>query len=216
MKGFTIIAHRGGDGPYKENGLEAFQYGIKHGADFVEMDMRFDHWRQRFYLEHSIWHLRKGRHNIIEKIIPFLPSDTHFVIDLKTLALLRKKVAVHILDLVKAYNLQDRAIFVSFYPFILRILRKLDKNIQLGFLCSSPYRFWFFKYFICWWIKPQTIFYNHKIINANLIKFARDRKLKIISYTLNSKEGWLKAKELGLDGIVTDFPREARKELGLD
>lgn len=215
MKPLKIVAHRGGDGPYTENTLESFKHGIKQGADSIEIDLRFDHLRQRFYLVHSIFHLRKGRQNIIEKIIPFLPANTHFIIDLKTLAWLRKKVAVHILELVEEYKLMNRAVFVSFYPFILRILRKLDKNIQIGFLCSSPYRFWLFKHFLCWWLKPQVVFYNHKILNAETIKFARDNNLQIYTYTVNNKEGWLKAKELGLDGLITDYPLEAKEVLGI-
>lgn len=198
-----------------DNTLDAFKHGLKQGADSIEMDMRFDHLRQRFYLEHNIFRLRRGRQNIIEKIIPFLPDDTHFVIDLKTLAWLGKKVAVHILDLVEEYKLRDRAIFVSFYPFILRILRKLDKDLQIGYLCSSPIRYWLFKNFLFYWIKPQVVFINSKIIDEKKIKLARDRKLKVFTYTINNRAGWLNAKALGVDGLVTDYPLEAKEELGL-
>ncbi len=36
----TVLAHRGGDGPWHENSLEAFTGALREGADGVELDVR--------------------------------------------------------------------------------------------------------------------------------------------------------------------------------
>lgn len=212
MGKIKIVAHRGGKTPFHENSLEAFRYSIEHGADAVEMDMRYDHYKQRFYLEHDFIHLPKDRENTISKIIPFLPEHTNLVIELKTLSWLRKRYALEFLEVVKEYKLTHRAIMISYNPFVLLQLRRFKKDLQIGFICPSHFRAWLFRKWI-YLMKPQILFMHRRIWNDQMINFARSKKCQIYGYTANKEEEWLKAKELELDGLVTDYPEEAKKVL---
>lgn len=212
MDQIQIVAHRGGKSPYHENSLETFQYSIEHGADAVEMDLRYDHRKQRFYLEHDFIHTPKDRENTFSKVIPYLPESAHLVIELKTLSWLRKKYALEFLEVVKQYKLTHHATMISYNPFVLLQLRRFRKDLQIGFICPSHFRAWLFRKWI-YLIKPQILFMHRRIWNDEMINFARDKKCKIYGYTANKEEEWLKVKELGFDGVVTDLPEEARKVL---
>ncbi len=213
MNPFTIVAHRGGKGPYKENTLQAFQHAIDYGADAVEMDMRFDHYKQRFYLEHDFLHWPSDRKNTIEKVIPYLVGKTFFVIELKTLSWVRKKYALKFLEAVKKYDLMPRSLMISYNPFILLQLRKFSSGIQLGFICPSFFRWNLFKKWILGVVRPQYVLLHQRMLKKSVIHFARQRGLKILSYTMNNDEEWLMARKLEVDGIITDFPQEARRVL---
>ena len=97
MNRFLIVAHRGGFSDFKENTLQALKHGLENGANAVEMDVRFDALRSRFYLEHDFFHPAKNKENVIDKVIPFLPKESTLFIEVKTLAWIRKKYALHFL-----------------------------------------------------------------------------------------------------------------------
>lgn len=213
MSSFFIIAHRGGKGPCTENTLEAFQYGLEHGANAVEMDVRFDRSSKHFYLEHDFIHSPKKRKNTIDKIIPFLPAETSFFIELKTLTLFGK-FSRHFLDVIRKYDLLSRAVVISFNPFVLYQLRKLKPDIQIGFLCASETWGWLFRKWVCKLLRPQFLLLNRKMLNKKMVRFGNEMKLKIISFTSNNEEAWLKAKALALNGVITDYPQEVRDLVG--
>jgi len=54
--------------------------------------------------------------------------------------------------------------------------------------------------------KPFIISPNYKLINAEYIKKCHDRGIKVIAWTVNTKKEINKFKELGVDGIISDYP----------
>ena len=211
MKSFFIVAHRGGKSEFSENTLEAFQYGLDHGANAVEMDVRFDHFKERFYLEHDFIHSSKDRENVIDKIVPFLPRETMFFIELKTISWLRKKYALHFLEIFKQYALDKNSLVISFNPFVLWHLRQLQPDIRIGFICGN--RFWggMFQQWLYKILKPQFLLLHRRMLKKPLLNFAQKNAMQVIAFSMNKPEHWLKAKKLNLTGIVTDFPEEAAK-----
>ncbi len=119
MSSLFIVAHRGGKGPYEENTLQALQYGLEQCGNAVEMDVRFDHLRKRFYLEHDFLHAPRKNHNVIDKVIPFLPTTATLFVELKTLYWLRRKYTLRFLKIIEQFALDKRAIIMSFNPFVL-------------------------------------------------------------------------------------------------
>lgn len=214
MYPFFIVAHRGGKSPYKENTLEALQHGLKHCGNAVEMDVRFDHLRKRFYLEHDFLHSPMDNMNVIDKIIPYLPGHATLFIELKTLYSLRKKYALHFLKVVEQMELAHRAIIMSFNPFVLIHLKGLASHLQIGFLLSNRFWGWMFRAWVYKVLKPQYLMLNKhifhkKIFLDKMLTFARIHKLKVLIFTANELEYWQKVKEYQLDGVITDYPREA-------
>lgn len=46
----------------------------------------------------------------------------------------------------------------------------------------------------------------YQLVNDKLVKDCRKRKMKLIPWTVNTKEEIEKLKEMGVDGIITDYP----------
>lgn len=214
MKRFFIVAHRGGKGPYMENTLDAMKNGLKSGADAIEMDVRYDHFRNRFYLEHDFFHWPWKRSNVIEKIIPFLPSKTTFFIDLKTLYWLRKSYAIYFSKVIKKYALSKKAVIMSFNPFVLIHLRKRARYLQIGLLLGNRFWSFLFRKFIYFLLEPQFIMLHQRFLRKKrflrkMLKFAKRCELKVLVFTANKPYSWQRIQELNLDGVITDYPEKA-------
>jgi len=214
MNPLFIVAHRGGKGPYEENTLEALKYGLRQNSNAVELDVRFDHRHHRFYLEHDFLHLPRKKHNTIDKIFPFLPKDATLFVELKTNYWLRTKYALHFLNIIEEFALDERAIVMSFNPFILAQLRPRAKYLQLGFLVRNRVWGFLFRRWVYWMMKPQFLmlhrgFFKHKVSLERMLKFARAHQMKVLTFTANSPEDWYNALEYKFDGVITDYPREA-------
>lgn len=214
MKNIYIVAHRGGKSSYKENTLDAFLFGLKHGANAVEMDVRFDHLFRRFYLEHDFFHFPWKNFNTMEKVIPNLPENTTMFIELKTLTLLRKKYAKHFLKMVDQYALNKRAVIISFNPFVLFHLKTHMPKLQIGFLVRHTWWWKQIKKWIYEFLRPQFLLVHCDLINQEILEFSKEREMDIVLFTANSVESWRKAKEMGVAGVITDYPSEAFEVLG--
>jgi glycerophosphoryl diester phosphodiesterase len=214
MSSLFIVAHRGGKGPHEENTLEALKYGLEQCGNAVEMDVRFDHWRKRFYLEHDFIHSPRKNFNVIDKVIPFLPTTATLFVELKTLYWIRRKYAIHFIKVIEEFALDQRAIIMSFNPFVLVQLKSRAPYLHTGFLMNS--RIWGFicRHWLYWLLKPQYLMINCRLFRKNrfierMMDFAREHKIKVLTFTANSPEDWYNAKEHKFDGVITDYPKEA-------
>jgi glycerophosphoryl diester phosphodiesterase len=204
MDNFIIVAHRGGHGPYNENTLEAFKHAICKGCKAVEMDLRFDHLRKRFYLEHDFLHSPRHRHNLAEIIVPELPPETFFFVELKTVAWLTKSYARNFLKEFKKLFKTENSVVMSFNPFVLMQLRKLEPGIKRGYLMGNFFWSFVFKKILHKAISPHILLLHKRLFDLNNVRFARSRGMKVMSFVLNDRENWQKAVDYGIDGIITD------------
>lgn len=53
---------------------------------------------------------------------------------------------------------------------------------------------------------PDVYSPSAKLVDAELIKACHDRQIKVIPWTVNSAEEIAKLKQLGVDGIISDYP----------
>ena len=210
MASLIIVAHRGGaKGKFKENTLEAFSYAIQHGFRCVEMDIRLDHLRKRFYLEHDLLHLPKVKENIFEKVISTFPKSVTLFTELKTYTLTRTFYARTFLELIEKYNLQKRVVVISFNPFVLRQIKKVAPELKVGLLYGIEMIYRLTKSYCINKIKPHYLIFSKRIVNRKKIDFARQQGYKIFTYVANKEKDWLQAQKLELDGIITDYPEKA-------
>ncbi len=213
MNKITIVAHRGCRKPFTENTVEAFKYAIENGNKAVEMDVRYDYWHHRFFLEHDRLHLPSKKRNLLEKIIPTIPKDVTIFIELKTVSWLSKRFARHFLKTFQELFPERETVVISFNPFVLTFLKKLSPKMRLGFLCGNPlWNFCFQKFF--WKLMQPEYFLLHKrLLNPKNVKFGKEHRMKIFSFVLNKEKEWEKAIELGVDGITTDETIALKKYL---
>lgn len=214
MNSIRVIAHRGGDGPYEENTIESLQHAVKNGCRGLEIDVRFDHLKKRFYLEHDFIHSpRKNRDNVMAKVVSALPPETFFVIELKSLAWLRTYyVRSFIKEFEKLFK-KDNSVVISFNPFVMMQLRRLAPDIKRGYLMGNFYwRFLFRKIFHSF-IKPDYLLINKRVFNLRYMEFARQKGYKVFSFVLNNQRSWQRALDYGIEGIITDRPSEVNEFL---
>jgi glycerophosphoryl diester phosphodiesterase len=207
----NIVAHRGGKGPHMENTLPAFQLGIRQGAKAIEMDIRLDHVRKRFYLEHDFFHSPRKNFNLLASVIAAIPKDVHIFVELKTLSCVR---SYFVRQFAKAYKeiLKDRHITViSFNPIALSHLRRLMPQVEIGYLCGNPLWLWLFKAGLSKTFRPAIFLLHKRLFNLNNVKFGRAQGMKVFGFVFNNENYWQKGLDYGIDGIVTDYPVELEK-----
>lgn len=57
-------------------------------------------------------------------------------------------------------------------------------------------------------LKPDYLSPYYKLVTPELIKLAQERNWKVVPWTINNSEDWKKLIDLGVDGIITDDPKE--------
>jgi len=209
MNKTLVIAHRGGDGPYEENTLEALQHAVKEGCKSLEIDVRFDHLKRRFYLEHDFIHSpRKNRDNVMAKVISALPSEAMMVVELKSLAWLRKYYVRSFLREYRRLLKTENSIVISFNPFVMAQLRRLAPDIKIGYLMGNIYWRFLFRTIFHHFIRPDYLLLNKRIFHMGYMRFARRKGYQVFCFVLNDELSWQKALDYGLEGIITDKPAE--------
>jgi glycerophosphoryl diester phosphodiesterase len=209
MNSPLIVAHRGGNSPYEENTLEALSHAVKSGCKALEIDVRFDHLKRRFYLEHDFIHSpRKNRENVMSKVVKSLPSDLFYLVELKTLSWLRTYYARSFLKEHAELFKPENTMIISFNPFVMSQLRRLAPGLKRGYLLGNFYWRILFRTVFHRIIRPDYLLINKRAFNKGNVRFARKKGYKIFCFVLNDKASWQKALDFGIEGIITDRPAE--------
>ncbi len=111
-------------------------------------------------------------------------------------------------DLLEEEGLLDRTNVQSFDPRPLRVLRELDASLRLAFLVSNDdgysanlERLGF---------RPEIYSPRHDLVDAELVNTAHNHGVLIIPWTVNDSAEMERLLELGVDGIITDYPDMGR------
>ncbi|MFC1748422.1 glycerophosphodiester phosphodiesterase [Pseudomonadota bacterium] len=198
------IGHRGGGGQQRENTLEAFLYAVEQGCEAIEMDLRFDRFRNHFYLEHDFVHSRKIKNNTIDKVIPRLPNELQLIIEFKTNAV--RSYIKHFKEEYSKYFEDRKIVVISYNPVVLHRLKKVLPNVERGYLCGNPISFWFFRAFFEKYVRPTYLFVHKRMVGKKIMNYANGKKYRTVAYVLNKEKNWQRALDLGVDGIITDNP----------
>jgi len=233
-----IIAHRGFSGIAPENTLIAFQKAIECKADYFELDVHKTKNDSIVVIHNSTVdktssNSKKGEianmnYNDLTTIkVGFSQKfgNTYENEKIPTLreALILAKGKIKVCIEIKVYGIEkevlkiindlgvsDEVIIFSFkYPVLAKI-RQLDKNIPTLLLIDKA--------------DNMTIDYA-KIIKSNAVgvgygttvtekylNFANDNGIEVWKWTVNTEEEMQQLIDLGIDGIITDFPDIAVKK----
>ncbi len=234
-----IIAHRGFSSIAPENTLIAFQKAIECKADYFELDVHKTK-NDSIVVIHDSSVDRTSSNNAKGKIAEMNYSDLatvkvgysekfgdkyeHEKIPTlrEALELAKGKIKVcieikiygaeqEILKIINDLGVKEDVILFSFYYPVLAKIRQLDKNIPILFLINKA--------------DKMTIDYA-KIIESNAIgvgygtivteaylEFAHNNGIEVWKWTVNEVDEMQRLIDLGLDGIITDFPDKALKLL---
>lgn len=111
---------------------------------------------------------------------------------------------------VKEFGLFDKLLISSFDPKLLMEAKRIDKNCKTGFL-YAPNHLTFFqmgykpvKY--AEEIGADALHPYFRLVNKQYVKAAHEAGIMVNPWTVNSEKAIDTMIELGVDGIITDFP----------
>ena len=216
---FLKICHRGGRAHVAENTLASFDYAIKHGVNTVEFDVRRTKDGKLVIMHNAkvdkttngkgyvkdltlkqIKELDAGGEKIptLQEVLDFLDKKVEkMLVELKEVGYEDK-----VLREIKKRKLENRAIIVSFHEEALRRVRKLDPKIETGFIYvkyKNPIK-------TALELKANYLITLYHFVHTANVEKAHANGLKMIVWTINTREEALKYKRKGVDGIATDKP----------
>ena len=127
--------------------LEPFRQAVAHGADGVELDVRPTGAERKKGMKAHPRFDQKGLHSdtftyfdkpmlSLAQVIKSLPPEANIYIEVKSkkvfFASPKKQLEKAVVEFIQNNKLHDRVRVISFSPFILRAIEKMDANIKTG------------------------------------------------------------------------------------
>lgn len=107
----------------------------------------------------------------------------------------------------------DRVFIQSFDVATLQAMRTIDPTMPLILLVENERG-------LDWNLEqlgfiPEVYSPNFRLIDAELVSRVHGMGMRLVPWTINEKDDMLRIVELGVDGIITDYPNRATEALGL-
>jgi glycerophosphoryl diester phosphodiesterase len=214
---FLTVGHRGAGAYEIENTIESFKKAIDLGVNAIELDVRQsqdgkiivchdDNLKRLFGKElpvnkATLDELKQATENRIatlKEALRFIDRKVDkILVELKETGYEKK-----ILDLIRKEELDDNVILVSFLPECLAQVRSLNTGIETGLIYTklrNPVE-------AAQKLGAQYLVPLYRFIHTKDIEKAHKYHLKVIVWTINTKEEAIKYIAKGVDGIATDKP----------
>jgi glycerophosphoryl diester phosphodiesterase len=211
------VGHRGARAYEIENTLESFKKAIELGANAIELDVRTssdgkliishdDNLKRVFGKEvrineatlEELKELTGNRIATFKEALRFIDRKVEkILVELKEAGYESK-----VLDVIRKEKMEDRVIAVSFHEEALAHVRNLDKKIETGLVYAK------FKKPIDAALKlnAQYLVPLYRFVHRRDVAKAHKKNLKVIVWTINTKEEVRNYIAKGVDGIATDKP----------
>ncbi|MEW6740932.1 MAG: glycerophosphodiester phosphodiesterase [Nitrospirota bacterium] len=214
---FLKVGHRGARAYEIENTIESFKKAIELGVNAIEFDVRKtkdgklvvihdDNLKRVFGKEIAINQATlKELKQITGNKIPTLAEALQFI-DKKVGKILIELKEIgcgkNVLEVIKKEKLHDHVIIVSFHEDALSEVRRLDTKIETGLIYAKH------KNPIASALKlnAQYLVPLYKLTHTKNIEDAHKNNLKVIVWTINTKQEAKAYMDKGADGIASDKP----------
>ena len=214
---FLKIGHRGARAYETENTLESYNKAIELGVNAVELDVR-QSGDEKLIISHDdnlkkvfgkdlrvnmatleeLKHLTAGRVPTLDEALLFINKKVDkILVELKETGYEKK-----VLELIMKKSLGNRVIIISFHEESLARLRNLDSEIETGLIYSkfrNPVQ-------AAIRLNAQYLVPLYRFVHTRDIEKAHVNNLKVIVWTINTKEEAREYIAKGVDGIATDKP----------
>jgi glycerophosphoryl diester phosphodiesterase len=214
---FLRVGHRGARAYELENTVESFKKAIDLGANAIELDLRrskdgiiivcHDDNLKRLFGKEILVHkatldeLKQSTENRIatlEEVLRFIDRKVDkILVELKETGYEKK-----ILDMIRKEKLENNVIIVSFLAECLTQVRSLNKDIETGLIYTklrNPVE-------AAQKLGAQYLVPLYRFIHKKDVEKAHKYNLKVIVWTINTKEEAIKYIAKGVDGIASDKP----------
>ena len=228
-----ILGHRGARGHAPENTMASFQAALDMGADGIELDVQMtkdgkvvvchDHSLERtsngsgWLVEHTREELRAldfgswFSPQFAGEKIPTLrevlqwaaPTSLIVNVEIKNGPVIYEGIEEKVSALIRECRMVERVIVSSFYHPSLLKMKQLDPMIKTGLLYASrPVDPWL-------QLRVTDTDNLHPLwhyVDAAWASGTRPHGAKIFTWTINELRDWEHIKNMGVDGIMTDYP----------
>ena len=121
-----------------------------------------------------------------------------------------KRIAKKFCDLLVEFGMTRRVLVASFHSPVLRVIRKELPEVAISASTFQVIRFVVSSRWGTGRYRPNVAAIEtlSKSINRRLVENARKHGLKLDAFTVNEVEEMKRLIDLGVDGIITDFPTQ--------
>jgi glycerophosphoryl diester phosphodiesterase len=213
------IGHRGARAYEPENTLSSFRRALELGVDAVELDVRRTRDNELVVIHNAdVNKTTNGTGAVneltLEKIQGFVTKKGEHVPTLEdVLDAVAKRVKVlvelketgleeQVIDLIRKKRLIENVIIISFHEDVLRKVRELSDEVEMGLIYvrhKNPIG-------AALDLKAEYLLSLYRFTHSANVKKAHEAGLKVIVWTINSKEEADEYKKKGVDGIASDRP----------
>jgi glycerophosphoryl diester phosphodiesterase len=218
MADVLILGHRGA-AQLTENTIPSFEKALELGADGFELDVRKTADGQLIVVHGSVVgglavqsstyeQLRKLPRGfevpLLKDVLEKFGQQAHLYIELKAPGFEREAV-----DLVRESGNPAKTLVLAFQPQTLTKVHELSPDLQLGFIYNRT--------------QDEELRHNcpidvlipqFKLASRELIEEVRSEGLMVVPFTVNEVPEIKRLLQLGVDGLITDYPEKVAKVIG--
>jgi glycerophosphoryl diester phosphodiesterase len=230
------LAHRGASGHAPQNTLAAFLLAAEMGADGIELDVHLSADNEVVVIHDDTvdgttdGHGRVSRMRLSElkrldagawfdqrfagERIPTLQEVFDAVGHLLVINIEIKAERDHhppaqeaeVVRLIEDNQMVHRVLISSFAPSSLRRVRKMNPHIPLGFLYARPEPL-FLPRLLRWLSVPYDALHpSMGLVTRRYMDSARRQGQRVNVWTVNTRQDMRRMRDLGVDGIITNYP----------
>jgi glycerophosphoryl diester phosphodiesterase len=203
---FLILGHRGSPTRFRENSIESFEEALRSGADGFETDLRLlSDGVPVLYHDDEIDELacESYRFDQLQKVervheLERFIGRAHMCLEVK-----RSKWEDVLLKHVSKW---PDIVIASFDHSLIAELHRRNAAVPLGLTLLgylvdlAPYA----ERLGATWVYPQ-----YRYVDAEMVESLHARGIRVVPWSPNRERDWQRLRDVGCDGVITDFPAEA-------
>ncbi|MEO8399618.1 MAG: glycerophosphodiester phosphodiesterase family protein [Ignavibacteriaceae bacterium] len=235
-KDVIVTAHRGASGLAPENTLSSFKAAIKNNADFSELDaqetadgviivLHDKDLKRTSGSDGNIWELNYGELKnyevgswfekkfdgekvpTLQEVINLVKGKMKLNIELKMNGH-EKVLAEKVVKIIEENDFIDQCIVTSFNFDEIKTVRRLNKNIKVGYIFSKmPDDIDIFK------ADCDLLSVNKKLVDEEFVKKAHENGKEVHVWTVNEPDEMKKLITLGVESLITNYPNKLNEIL---
>lgn len=235
-----IIGHRGACAHAPENTLASFKLAVEHGADYVELDAKLSADGEVMVIhDQTVDRTTEGTGRVnqltfeqlkrldagsrfdkqyagekiptLDEVFKAVGKDVKINVELTNYASKNDALVEKTVEVVMANKMEQRVLFSSFAPVNLKRVHALLPQAPVAILCLPGIAGLFSRSSLMIELSPDIVHPYLTDINAKYIAKEHKRGRKLNVWTVNEDKNLRRLFSLGVDGIFTDDPRNARR-----
>jgi glycerophosphoryl diester phosphodiesterase len=237
------LAHRGASGYAPQNTMAAFLLAAEMGADGIELDVHLSADGQAVVIHNDtvdettngsgpvrqmtaaqLQSLDAGRWfdprfageriPTLEEVFATLGQQSFINVEIKVeTGYHPPEQEAEAVRLIEDYGLVERVIVSSFSPTSLRRVHRMNPRIPLGFLYESAQP-GLLPLLVQRFYAPLTAWHpDMKRVDARYLSRARRQQQRVNVWTVNTADDMRRMRDLGVNGIITNYPDVLRDVL---